>query len=63
MIVTSHSPTLAAVVPLRSIVQLKKQAYASQAFSLANLPVTQDEIDDLETYLDATRAELQRSLL
>jgi putative ATP-dependent endonuclease of OLD family len=54
---------LAAVVPLRSIVQLKKQAYASQAFSLANLPVTPDEIDDLETYLDATRAELQRSLL
>jgi putative ATP-dependent endonuclease of the OLD family len=25
---------------------------------LANLPVTPDEIDDLETYLDATRAEL-----
>jgi putative ATP-dependent endonuclease of OLD family len=58
MIVTSHSPTLAAVTPLRSIVQLKKQAGATQAFSLANLPVTPDEIDDLETYLDATRAEL-----
>lgn len=58
MIVTSHSPTLAAVTPLRSIVQLKKQAGATQAFSLANLPVTSDEIDDLETYLDATRAEL-----
>jgi putative ATP-dependent endonuclease of OLD family len=58
MIVTSHSPTLAAVTPLRSIVQLKKQAGATQAYSLANLPVTPDEIDDLETYLDATRAEL-----
>ncbi|UWU83275.1 AAA family ATPase [Bradyrhizobium yuanmingense] len=58
MIVTSHSPTLAAVTPLRSIVQLKKQAGATQAFSLANLPVTSDEIDDLETYLNTTRAEL-----
>lgn len=58
MIVTSHSPTLAAVTPLRSIVQLKRQAGSTQAFSLANLPVTSDEIDDLETYLNATRAEL-----
>ncbi|RVM16480.1 ATP-dependent nuclease [Sinorhizobium meliloti] len=58
MIVTSHSPTLAAVTPLRSIVQLKKQAGSTQAYSLANLPVTSDEIDDLENYLDATRAEL-----
>jgi putative ATP-dependent endonuclease of OLD family len=46
MIVTSHSPTLAAVSPLRSIVQLKKQAGTTQAFSLAKLPVTPEEIDD-----------------
>ncbi len=58
MIVTSHSPTLAAVAPLRSIVQLKRRGGATQAFSLANLPVTPDELDDLENYLDATRAEL-----
>ncbi|MBP0440331.1 ATP-dependent nuclease [Tianweitania sediminis] len=58
MIVTSHSPTLAAVAPLRSIVQLKRQGGATQAFSLATLPVTSDELDDLENYLDATRAEL-----
>ncbi|MBE0704382.1 MAG: AAA family ATPase [Afipia sp.] len=58
MIVTSHSPTLAAVAPLRSIVQLKKREGATQAFSLATLPVTPDELDDLENYLDATRAEL-----
>lgn len=58
MIVTSHSPTLAAVSPLRSIVQLKKQAGATQAFSLANLPVTPDEIDDLENYLNASRADV-----
>lgn len=58
LIVTSHSPTLAAVTPLRSIIQLKTRDQSTQAFSLANLPVTPDELDDLETYLDATRAEL-----
>lgn len=58
VIVTSHSPTLAAVTPLRSIVQLKVRDGSTKAFSLANLPVTPDEIDDLENYLNATRAEL-----
>ncbi|RWL74501.1 MAG: DUF2813 domain-containing protein [Mesorhizobium sp.] len=58
LIVTSHSPTLAAVTPLRSIIQLKTHDQSTHAFSLADLPVTPDELDDLETYLDATRAEL-----
>lgn len=58
LIVTSHSPTLAAVTPLRSIIQLKMRAGSTHAFSLANLPVTPDELDDVENYLDATRAEL-----
>jgi putative ATP-dependent endonuclease of the OLD family len=58
LIVTSHSPTLAAVTPLRSVVQLKTRSGSTLAYSLANLPVTPDELDDLESYLDATRAEL-----
>lgn len=58
LIVTSHSPTLAAVTPLRSIVQLKIRDGSTQAFSLARLPVTPDEIDDLQNYLNATRSEL-----
>ncbi len=58
LIVTSHSPTLAAVAPLRSIVLLRTRDGATSAFSLAELPVTQDELDDLETYLNATRAEM-----
>lgn len=58
LIVTSHSPTLAAVTPLRSIIQLKTHEGSTHAFSLAKLPVTPDELDDVETYLDATRAEL-----
>lgn len=58
LVVTSHSPTLAAVTPLRSIIQLKTRDRSTHAFSLADLPVTSDELDDLETYLDATRAEM-----
>lgn len=58
MVVSSHSPTLAAVTPLRSIIQLRTRDRATQAYSLANLPVTPEELDDLENYLDATRAEM-----
>lgn len=58
LIVTSHSPTLAAVVPLRSIVNLRSVNGASQAYSLAALPVTGEELDDIEQYLTVSRSEL-----
>jgi len=59
LIVTSHSPTLATIAPLRSIVRLCRNPDGrSRAFSLAKLPVTSDEIDDIERYLTATRSEL-----
>ncbi|MNF68468.1 AAA family ATPase [Pseudomonas sp. MM213] len=58
LIVTSHSPTLAAVAPLRSIVTLRSVGGTSSAYSLATLPVTPDELDDIERYLTATRSEL-----
>ena len=58
LIVTSHSPTLAAVAPLRAIVHLKEQGGKCLAYSLANLPVTTDELEDIERYLTATRSEL-----
>lgn len=58
LIVTSHSPTLAAVAPLRSIVSLRSVGGAARAYSLAALPVTTDELDDIERYLTATRSEL-----
>jgi len=58
LIVTSHSPTLAAVAPLRSIVQLRAKQGATQAYSLATLPVAPDELDDIERYLTATRSDL-----
>lgn len=58
LIVTSHSPTLAAVAPLRSIVTLRMGKGGSRANSLAKLPVADDELDDIERYLIATRSEL-----
>ncbi|MGV4072445.1 ATP-dependent nuclease [Citrobacter freundii] len=59
LIVTSHSPTLASIAPLRSVVRLcRDQDGRTQAFSLAGLPVSSDELDDIERYLTATRAEL-----
>ncbi|PPC61691.1 ATP-dependent endonuclease [Pantoea sp. ICBG 1758] len=59
LIVTSHSPTLASIAPLRTVVSLRRdQVGRTQAFSLAELPVTSDELDDIERYLTATRAEL-----
>lgn len=58
LIVTSHSPSLAAVAPLRAIVHLKAADRTTSAFSLARLPVTADELEDIERYLTATRSEL-----
>ncbi|GAO91699.1 hypothetical protein PSA5_03300 [Pseudomonas syringae pv. actinidiae] len=59
LIVTSHSPTLAAIAPLRSIVILRRMPDGlSKAYSLASLPVTAEELDDIERYLTSTRSEL-----
>jgi putative ATP-dependent endonuclease of the OLD family len=58
LIVTSHSPTLAAATSLRSIVHLRASQDGSQAHSLAALPINDEELEDIERYLTATRAEL-----
>lgn len=59
LIVTSHSPTLAAIAPLRSIVALRRMPNGvSTAYSLAELPVDAEELNDIERYLSATRSEL-----
>lgn len=58
LIVTSHSPTLAAVAPLRSIVTLRSVKGASTAYSLAALPLSVNELEDVERYLTASRSEL-----
>ena len=58
LIITSHSPTLAATVPLNSIVNLRSINDSTKAFSLGNLPISDDETDDIERYLIATRSEI-----
>lgn len=58
LIITSHSPTLASIVPLRSIINLRLVKNSTKAFSLANLPINEYEKDDIERYLIATRSEI-----
>lgn len=58
LIITSHSPTLASIVPLRSIISLRCVKTSTKAFSLADLPIDEDEKDDIERYLIATRSEI-----
>jgi putative ATP-dependent endonuclease of OLD family len=59
-ILTTHSPHIASVAPLRSIVLLRKSADedATIGFSAAKAPLTPREIADLQRYIDVTRGEL-----
>jgi putative ATP-dependent endonuclease of OLD family len=61
LFLTTHSPNLASVAPLRSLVLLKASSSApaaTRAYSLADLAVSAGELDDLERYLDTTRSEI-----
>lgn len=56
---TTHSPHIASVAPLQSILLLSSTAEnGTVGYSTATTPLNQTEIDDLERYLDVTRAEL-----
>jgi putative ATP-dependent endonuclease of OLD family len=55
---TTHSPHIASVAPLRSIVLLKDTATGTVARSTAALELAAGEADDLARYLDVTRAEM-----
>lgn len=57
LIVTTHSPQLASVAPLRSIVLLRRGGNGTQATSVVNAGFSKAEIVDLERYLDAVRAD------
>lgn len=55
---TTHSPHIASVTPLRSLVVLRKDFDNSTiGVSTAVLPVSEPEKEDLERYLDVSRAE------
>ena len=59
VVLTTHSPHIASVAPLRSIVLLRDTAdQGSVGCSTAALELTDREEEDLRRYLDVTRAEI-----
>ncbi|MFH5803195.1 ATP-dependent nuclease [Alienimonas sp. DA493] len=60
VLLTTHSPHIASVSPLDSVVLLRKHNASSHsvASSMIGAGLTPTEIDDLERYLDVTRGEL-----
>ncbi|MEX8517166.1 MAG: ATP-dependent endonuclease [Leptothrix sp. (in: b-proteobacteria)] len=59
LLLTTHSPHIASVAPLRSLVLLRDSANnGSVATSAASIELGDDEEDDLARYLDVTRAEM-----
>jgi putative ATP-dependent endonuclease of OLD family len=56
---TTHSPHIASVAPLRSVVLLKDAGdEGTVGRSTASIDLDDDEVDDLSRYLDVTRAEM-----
>lgn len=59
LILTTHSPHITSVAPLRSLVLLREtKKNGSIARSAASIILTDDEVEDLTRYLDVTRAEM-----
>jgi putative ATP-dependent endonuclease of OLD family len=58
VIVTTHSPSIASVAPLASIVLLRRVGSSTKAFTTAGLKLTPEQVNDLQRYLDVTRAEI-----
>lgn len=59
LFLTTHSPHIASVAPLRSLVLLRDTPDdGSVAASAASIDLIDDEKDDLARYLDVTRAEM-----
>lgn len=58
IIVTTHSPNIASVTPIGSLVLLKASEGRTNAYSAKDLKLTDQQLDDLQRYIDVTRAEL-----
>lgn len=56
---TTHSPHIASVTPLRDFVVLRsdRQAQTTTGASTASIKLTEGEVHDLERYIDVTRGE------
>ncbi|WP_455888113.1 ATP-dependent nuclease [Pseudomonas rustica] len=57
-ILTTHSPHIASVAPIRSVVLLRNDGGATIATSTANAPLDDWDEEDLQRYIDVTRGEL-----
>ncbi|MEP0323678.1 MULTISPECIES: ATP-dependent nuclease [Alphaproteobacteria] len=59
-ILTTHSPHIASVAPLKSIVHLRynRDAKTTTGVSTVNAPLNENEVADLQRYVDVTRGEL-----
>ena len=57
-IVTTHSPHLASVAPLRSVTMLRNDGSSTTTAHARDVEIDQNAFRDLERYLDITRAEL-----
>jgi len=60
ILLTTHSPHIVSVAPLRSLVLLKRadDGLSTEAVSTAAIPLNDEEVEDMERYLDVTRGEL-----
>jgi len=59
LFLTTHSASIASVSPLRSLVLLKGMPDAgTKGYSLARLPLSADELDDLQRYIGGNRADI-----
>jgi putative ATP-dependent endonuclease of OLD family len=59
VLVTTHSPHIASVAPIDSLVLLKQtKKLGSVGYSTSRLPLSGAERDDLQRYIDVTRAEV-----
>jgi putative ATP-dependent endonuclease of the OLD family len=57
-LLTTHSPQIASVAPLKSLLLLKGTKDGTIGTSTASLSLSPEETDDLARYLDVTRAEM-----
>lgn len=58
LLLTSHSPHIAAVAPLRSLLLLRQIGSETVARTTLNADLDEFEIEDISRYLDVSRAEL-----
>ncbi|MER8236145.1 AAA family ATPase [Streptomyces sp. NPDC094049] len=58
LMLTTHSPHIAAVAPVRSFIVLRATENGTTGATTAALPVSDVEAADLERYLDVSRAEV-----